>query len=191
VNPKIIFQRASPIYEKNLLKIEGFVMPTEAVFKRKIRALESRWSKWGALITAELNKVAGLTWPEQDIRCYITAGTRMSFSHPLTLKLHSSMDDTFDTFTHELIHRLLNNPYHPKRFKKARADLMEEYKNESLTTRHHILLHAIHSHILMKFFGLKRLQRATAFVKNPDYIRSWEIVNGLGYQNILKQVFKS
>ena len=185
---KVIIRRARPLYESMLIKPEGFIMPSDAVFNAKIRALEKRWDTWGSKIVAELKKTTGLTFMEQDIRCYVTAGLPASFSHPLTLRIYPTMDRTFDVLVHELIHRLFDNPKHPKRYQNARKKFLEEYSNESSVTRNHIILMAVHAHILLKFFGQKRLKIASSG-KHPDYARGWQIVNELGYQNILKQVF--
>ena len=177
------------MYEKALNKVAGLEMPSDEIFREKIDELEKLWGKWSDVIITELNEVTKLEWMDTDIRCYVTAGIPASFSHPLTLKIYGSIDDTFDVFVHELIHRLLHNPNHPQRFKDARDALVKEYENESLRTRNHIILHAIHAHILVKFFDRSRLKRASQFLKTPDYMRSWEIVNTSGYENIIKRIF--
>ncbi len=187
--PRIIIQRAGKTYEKALVKVQDFEMLNEDIIEAKIGELKELWEKWGNEIITELNQVTKLEWMDASIRCYVTHGIPVSFSHPLTLKVNE-IDVMFDVLVHELIHRLLNNPDHPEKFKQAKHKFIKEYENESRTTKVHILLHTLHSHILMKFFDQNRLKRATEFVKNPDYVRSWEIVNNLGYENIIKQVFR-
>ena len=189
MNPRIIFQRAGPTYEKMLAKEPSLKTLNDKIFVEKIDELQKLWNSWGDKIITELNEVTKLEWMDVDIRCYITAEIATSFSHPLTLKMYDSIDDTFDVFIHELIHRLLNNQNHPRKFKEAKRKLLKEYENESEITKYHILLHAIHAHVLMKFFDENRLKRVREFAKDSNYRRSWEIVADLGFENILQRIF--
>jgi hypothetical protein len=75
--------------------------------------------------------------------------------------------------------------------RKAWKYIERKYKNESFKTRIHIPLHAIHTHIYLKFFGEERLRRdveAISFL--PDYKRSWEIVQKEGYKKIIQEFVK-
>ena len=72
-----------------------------------------------------------------------------------------------------------------KIWKKSWSYVYRKYKNESRTTQIHIPLHAIHEHILRTLFNEKRLKREINDVDVKDYIRSWEIVQKEGYQNII------
>jgi hypothetical protein len=191
MNPKIIFQRASPNYEMQLVKYgKDYVMPEDTVYTEKMDALKANWSEWGQKVFEQLREITNLEWMEADIRCYVVSGTKSSFSHPLTLKLYDTDEQMFDTFVHELIHRLLNAPIHPDYMRERRKKFMEPYENESKTTRNHILLHAIHAQLVLNLFGQERLDRIIALVKSPDYIRAWDIVKENGRGNILKEVFE-
>jgi hypothetical protein len=192
VTPKIIFQRAPAIYDRHLNPLYPLTLTkAERLISSRIQKLEKRWKNSGPRVVKLLNKTTGLRWIDQDIRCYVTPAVNTSFSHPMTLRPYPSADDMFEVFTHELIHRLLNNSAHPPWYIKSRNAFLESFQNESLVTQRHIILHALHSLILRRLFGTARLKRALAFSKQPEYVRSWKIVDELGYIAILKAVFPS
>lgn len=188
--PKILIERAGPQYESQLIKYgKDYVMPEDFVYEVKISTLRISWEEWGTKIFEQLHEITKLEWMEADIRCYIVSGTKSSFSHPLTLKLYDSDEQMFDIFVHELIHRLLHAPIHPEDMRKKRKKFMEPYKQESMTTKNHILLHAIHGQLVLNLFGQERLDRIIGLVKSPDYIRAWDIVKENGREKILQEVF--
>ncbi len=187
--PRIIFERAAPMYEANLRKIPDHVVPDDSVYEEKIRTLEGEWSKWQPRVFKTLAEITGLDWQESDIRCYVVSGTKASFSHPLTLKLYDSPEVMFDTFVHELIHRLLKNPNAPESVREARKKFMEPYETEPTATKYHIILHALHAQLALVLFGEERMQRIIEAPKNPDYIRAWDIVRERGRESILEAVF--
>lgn len=189
MKPKIIFNRASPNYEAQLVKVPGYVMPDDSVYEQKIEALKAAWSEWGPKVLAELERITKLEWWDEDIRCYVVSGTKSSFSHPLTLKLYDTDEQMFDTFVHELIHRLLNSPFHPEEAKARRKKFMEPYQHETTVVKNHIGLHAIHAELLVNLFGQERLDRVISLVHSRDYIRAWDIVKERGREEILREVF--
>jgi hypothetical protein len=190
MNPTIIFNRASPNYEAQLIKYgKDYVMPADEVYAAKIDALKAAWSEWGPKVFEQLRIITTMEWVESDIRCYIVSGTKSSFSHPLTIKLYDTDEQMFDTFVHELIHRLLNNPNAPQHLKDARKKFMEPYEQETKTVKSHIILHAIHAELIVNLFGQERLDRVLALVWSKDYIRAWDIVKERGREQILKEVF--
>ena len=75
--------------------------------------------------------------------------------------------------------------------KKVWEYFKRKYKKESFTTKIHIPLHALHSHIYYKFFNEKRLKRDVKEMSQlPDYKKSWQIIQEEGYQNIINEVVK-
>jgi len=188
--PTIIFRRAAPLYESMLQRPVDFVMPPEAVFKRKINLLERRWKKQGPSILKELSKITKLQWPEKDIVCYVTAGIPASFSHPLTLKLYEDDDVMFDVVAHELIHRLLNTPQNRSILRRSKAIILKPYHKETNNMQQHIIVHAILTHILLRFFGPDRLKKAEQQSKSADYINAWKVVDSIGYRAIIHELEK-
>jgi hypothetical protein len=95
-------------------------------------------------------------------------------------------NDFIDVLTHELIHNIFTQ--NQECLKKAWDFFNRKYKKESRVTRIHILVHAVHSHIYMKFFGEERLKRnVKRLTFRQDYKRAWEIVQRQGYHNVIDE----
>jgi hypothetical protein len=68
--------------------------------------------------------------------------------------------------------------------------MRDKYKKEIWNTRTHVLLLAMHKHILLKYFGEKTLRKEierTKHYKTPGYYEAWQIVEKEGYQNIISE----
>lgn len=149
--------------------------------------IEKKWRKVERKILKELAHVTGLNWRVEKIPCYLV-GKCIPFSDPLTMHISYKTDEEFiDVLTHELIHQIFIQRGNYKRSKKAWNHIDGKYKGESFTTRVHIPLHAMHTHVLLKFFGEKRLEREVKWSKHPDYRKSWKIVDKEGYKNIIRE----
>lgn len=186
--PKVTFKR-SWLYDEALKRERGFFMPSDVLFDKRIRALEKLWKEWGRKMLRELETVTKLSWHELDITCYITAGV-ISYSDPLTITVRKNAYSMFDTLTHELIHRILSEPENYKIIHRNWCSLMTLYQSEKLGARTHAVIHAIHTHILKKFFGMRRLKKEMERIRHPNYIRAWNIVKRDGYQNIIAALTK-
>jgi len=193
MNPKIIF-KYSRIYDehwKGLGKFYGVKdvkYPSEQEIGSYIKKAEKGWRRYEAKILTELSKIIGLKWEEKAITCYVV-GRCIPISDPLTLKIYDDLSRFIDVLTHELIHQLLaSQDANLNKSKKAWDHLYKEYKNESFMTVVHVPVHALHKHILMKFFGEKRLKNEIeSLMMFPDYKKSWDIVEKEGYANIIKE----
>lgn len=178
---KLIFRR-SWLYDQALARKKGYKMPSDKILDVHVHKLEKAWAKYGEKILTEIMRVTRLSWYEKEIVCYITTGV-IPYSDPLTLNLQSDVD----TLTHELIHRIVSEPENWKRIKGNWMMLMKKYKDETQKAKTHIIINAIHTAILKKLFGEKRLKRRKKAVRDQQYIiRSWEIVDTDGYVNIIK-----
>jgi hypothetical protein len=103
--------------------------------------------------------------------------------------MKKKQDYFIDTLVHELIHQLFAQ--NSEKLRKAWKYIGRKYKKESFRTRIHIPLHAIHTHIYLKFFGKERLKRNVEIMSSlPDYKRSWEIVQKEGYKKIIQEFVK-
>lgn len=180
--PQLIFRR-SWLYDQALIRKRGYKIPTDKILDAHVRKMEREWAKHGRKILREIVRVTRLKWREKEIVCYITAGV-IPYSDPLTLNLRSDID----TLTHELIHRILSDPENWKRIKYNWMKLMKKYKDEPQKTKTHVIVHSIHAAILEKLFGENRLINEKKAVRDPKYIRSWEIVDLDGYENIIKEL---
>lgn len=193
--PKIIFRYSwiyDQIWQKGWLekvrgKKEGYPPPGKIL--SYIKKVEKSWKKEEQKILRELAKVAHLTWKIEKIDCYVV-GRCVPFSCPLTMPVYEKYPDYFiDVLIHELIHNLFIQ--NEEITEKAFQYFHKKYKKQSLHTRIHIPLQAIHSHIYYRFFNENRLKRDIKFINFlPDYKKSWQIVQKEGYQNIINEFTK-
>ncbi len=190
--PKIIF-RYSRIYDEiwkegARLRKKDKNNPSSRKILNYIKEIEKLWKRYEKKILSELSKISHLKWKSKFIYCYVVGRCR-PFSDPLTVPVYKNKNYFIDVLTHELIHQLFIQNL--RQSKKAWTYVFKKYKKESHTTKIHIPLHAIHSHIYMKFFGEKRLNRDIKLISFlPDYKKSWEIVQREGYQNIIREFIK-
>lgn len=190
--PKVIF-RYSWIYDqnwrvwiKNYKKNYGKYPSTKEVLSY-IKKIDKLWKKEEKIIFRELSKITKIKWNEKIIKCYVV-GRCIPFSDPLTISLYKYPDYFIDVLTHELIHRIFATKENFQKSKKAWDYINKKYKKEIWNTRVHIVIHAIHKHIFLKFFGEKRLKREIKIMgKFPEYKRAWDIVQKEGYQNIINE----
>jgi hypothetical protein len=190
--PRIIFKYSS-IYDQNwkewmsLYKKAMPKFPSPGQILNYIGKMRRSWDREGKEILEEMTRVTGLKWNSRSIDCYVV-GRCIPFSDPLTLPVYDrSQDDFIDTLIHELIHQYFTEDGNSKRLRKARDYFDRKYEGESPLTRTHIPLHALHSHIYLKFFNEKRLKRDIRCIDSPDYRKSWRIVQTEGYRNILRE----
>jgi len=203
--PKIIF-KYSRIYdqlwgERMKDKKKNKVYPSSRKILNYIKNIEKLWKNDEKKVLVELSRIIGLKWKEDKIICYVV-GKSIPFSDPLTTpiyKRHSigyiSKDRFIDILIHEMIHRLFTQEKDFKNYKsrKAFAYFRKKYKKENWKTILHIIVHAIHSHIFLKFYSKRRLKREIRITgSSPDssYKRSWEIVEKEGYENIIREFTK-
>ncbi len=184
--PKLYFQR-SWIYDQRLKVPENTERFEEDFIRSQIKGYEAIWQSEGDQILQELVEITKLQWHNPEIFCYVTIWNIAPFSDPLTINPRWEADRTRDLITHELIHRILSHDLNFQIIKARWDQLMEKYKEYSLTTRLHIPVHAIHEHIIRKFYTEKELER-DKIKKFPDYYTAWEVVEKEGYKNIIKEL---
>lgn len=193
--PKVIF-KCSWIYNeiwKEIMKNKekNKYYPSRRKISDYIKKVEKLWRKDERKVSAELSKIIGLKWKEEKIICYVVGRSR-PFSDPLTMPIYKRTPDYFlDILIHELIHNLFVQNFEES--KKAWNYFKRKYKKEKWSTVIHIIVHAIHSHIFLKFYDEKRLKREIKIVSsfpNPVYKKSWQIVQKEGYQNIIREFRK-
>lgn len=182
--PQLVFRR-SWLYDRALVRKKDYIMPGDKVLDAHVRKLEGEWRKYGQKILKEIARATKLQWHERDITCYVTAGV-IPYSDPLTLNTRSDVH----TISHELIHRILDEPENWKKIKKNWFDLMKKYNHEAEKTRGHVIVHAIHGIILGNLFGEKVLEKEKEVVKDPLYIRAWELADRDGYTQIVQRLTK-
>jgi len=187
--PKVIF-RYSWIYDQRWKKWmeEVSKYPSTEEVLNYIKEVEKLWRKNERKIFKELSRVTGLRWKSKIIYCYVV-GKCKPFSDPLTMPVYKEKDYFIDVLVHELIHRLLSEEGNKEKTRKVLSYIKRKYKNESEKTKLHVLIHAIHWHIYLKFFDEKRLKRNIKLVRfSKDYSRAWKIVEKEGYERIIKKL---
>ncbi len=175
VNPKI----------QDFLKKNSKDYPSHLEIKRYIKSLQKIWSKQGNEIMKSISKHIGLKWKEKKIIVYVIGAGR-PFSDPLTVRLYDNKNDFIDSLSHELIHQIQfqNEETMSLWFKY----IYKKHESEQRTVKNHILIHAIHSKVILEIFNKNRLKREIEISKDsPDYARSWEIVQEEGADNIIKK----
>ena len=188
--PKIIFKYSwiyDQTWKEGLIGKKSKKYPSSKRILNYIKKVQKLWRKDEKKVLLELSKISHLDWKSKFIYCYVVGRCR-PFSDPLTMPVYEKHPDYFiDILTHELIHNLFIQNF--KRMKRSWQYFYRKYKKETERTKHHILLHAIHSHIYLKFYGEKRLKRNVSFPIR-DFKKSWQIVQNEGYKNIIREFIK-
>lgn len=159
--------------------------PKERSILKAVNRYEKEWGGQGRVVLAEISRVSGLKWRQKKITVYVV-GRIIPFSDPLTMPIYKSRIKFVDTLTHELLHQIQSqNRDEVLNFYKF---VYRKYKNESVITKNHIIVHAIHKYLYLKFFGVKRLNLdIKSCSRRIDYNRSWNIVQSEGYENLIKE----
>ncbi|MGV8150320.1 MAG: hypothetical protein ACP5NV_01190 [Candidatus Woesearchaeota archaeon] len=185
--PKITFvysavydRRCRSAFEKGNPKE---LYPEEDEIMQYIKNAEKKWRTIEKRILKGISNSCKLLWKE-NIKCYVVGKIR-PFSDPLSICIYDDINIFIDVLVHELIHQILTQNYLQK--KKYLDVFTKRYAKESLVTRNHILVHAIHKKIYMKYFNEKRLLDDIGRCIDHDYKRSWDIVQEYGYEKILKE----
>jgi hypothetical protein len=160
------------------------------------KKLQKEWDRVSDKIFKTTSDVSGLKWKKDFVVCYVVKHIPNPISRPLTLRINRNFIEQKTTIIHELTHNLLFQNYKKiKRMYTLTGKIYRKYAKESLNTKIHLPVHAIVKLTLEKAFGKeakKYIKYETRFYgkRSIDYIRSWEIVEKEGPENILKQVIK-
>jgi|TARA_B100002003_G_C14070969_1_gene515267 hypothetical protein len=194
--PRIEFVYSS-IYDERILdhfnkgKSEKIKIASWSKVSKYVKKVEGIWRKYDKKILEELSKKMKLKWSDEVIKCYIVTRS-YPFSDPLTMPIYENDYDWFvDVLVHELIHQLFIQKSNHEKSRKSWEYFDRKYRDESLTTRIHIPLHALHKHIYLKFFSEERLKGDRLIMKRyKDYNRSWDIVDEVGSEKIVDEFVK-
>ena len=181
------------IYEKNIKNYENpediqsykkqFSTPDE--MKIYLNKIQLWWKEEGTSILKEMIAVTGLEWRSTQLNCYIITENQ-GFSDPLTIPYIDDKNGFIDMLTHELIHNLIGDNL--EKVKPITEYLFKRYNDEEIITVYHVWLYAIHSHILLKIYGEKRLKaHFNSLIDDPPCKRALELVQEKGYAKILSE----
>lgn len=147
--------------------------------------LQKAWPKLAAPVLKEMAAVVKLKWHQPETICYITWGIA-GFSDPLTISYKHDVNLMIDHLVHEMIHRLLSEEKNKMKINANFQAILAKYKSYAPKTRGHVVIHAIHKHLYLKFFGEEQLNRDIAVCeKYPAYRDAWKIVGQEGYSTII------
>ncbi len=161
-----------------------------------LNEIKSMWEKQESEILDYIEKTTGLKWKDKEIPVYaIKISSLMPISDPLTIPIQFESEEGMITLSKErfidmVVHELLHNFFiqNDKELGNYFNFILEKYKDEEFDTSIHLLLHAIHKKIFLKCFNEKRLNEEIGMNSYyPAYKRSWEIVNEVGEDKIIKE----
>jgi hypothetical protein len=191
--PKVIFKYSwiyDQIWKEGWLSKGAKDYPSSKKVLNYIAKIRKVWQREEKRVIQEISKTVGLRWKAKLIDCYVV-GKCSPFSHPLTMPVYEKDNNLFiDVLTHELIHNIFVQ--NKKKMDKVWKYFNNKYKKESIKTKHHIYLQAIHKHILLNLYGDERLKtEIKRSQKRKDYKRAWDIVHKEGYLNLIRALKKT
>ncbi len=172
-------------YEKYQKYVEDYLKEVKSIWKAKEKQ-----------VLSSCEKITDLKWKKEEIPIYvIKRSSIMPISDPLTIPIQfKSGDEVFsltperfvDMMVHEIIHNLFIQ--NEKEMGDYFGFILDKYKNEDFDTVIHLLLHSIHKKILKEHFDKSRLDEEIEMSSfYPSYKKSWEIVNKVGEDAIIKE----
>ncbi len=172
-------------YEKYQKYIEDYLKKVKNIWKSKEKQ-----------VLNSCEKITSLKWKKKEISVYvIKRSSIMPISDPLTIPIQFESEEGIfslsperfvDMMVHEIIHNLfIQNEEEMGNYFKF---ILDKYKNEDFDTAIHLLLHSIYKKIFEKHFNKDRLDEEIEMSSfYPSYKKSWEIVNKIGEDSIIKE----
>ncbi|HQF83291.1 MAG TPA: hypothetical protein PLA55_03880 [Candidatus Pacearchaeota archaeon] len=154
------------------------------------------WKNKEKEILSYIEEITELKWKNENIPMYlIKISSLFPISDPLTIPIQLESEDEIITLSKErfidmLVHEIIHNFFiqNEEEIGDYFNFILEKYKDEEFDTSIHLLLHAIHKKIFLKYFDEERLNGEIEMNSYyPAYKRSWEIVNKVGEDNIIKE----
>ncbi|MBI2099996.1 MAG: hypothetical protein HYT48_01500 [Candidatus Vogelbacteria bacterium] len=166
--------------------------PTLEVIKERIKCYKEEWKKNEDKIIMSMCEVLGLFFHRNVIDVHIVSGNPRQFSWPIVIKSGFSPAEFVDTLAHELIHVLMTDNHDKIKWPR---EILEHFTHETKLTTNHIVVHATLKYIFLDVLNdeaklkanLERSKKHSA----PDYARAWEIVEEVGYKEVLERFRKN
>ena len=181
-NPTVNEEFHSEEYEKF---INSFLDRVKPIWKNKEKE-----------ILSYIEEITELKWKNENIPMYlIKISSLFPISDPLTIPIQLESEDEIITLSKErfidmLVHEIIHNFFiqNEEEIGDYFDFILDKYKDEEFDTSIHLLLHAIHKKIFLKYFDEERLNGEIEMNSYYHaYKRSWEIVNKVGEDNIIKE----
>jgi len=162
--------------------------PKEKILKR-VERYKKEWRKYEKKILTGIIQILGLDFKDQIIDVHVVSGNPRQISNPLIIKSGFSPTEFVDSLTHELIHRLFAINELAKIGGQLDDFIRSISKNESDTTKSHIIVHAVLKYIYLDVLNepirLKTSLLAAQNHSTDEYLRAWKIVEKIGYRKII------
>lgn len=156
----------------------------------RVEKYKEIWQKHEQVILTGICDFTGLNFKRNVIDVYVVTGNPRSFSRPLVLRSGYSEGEFIINLTHELIHALLSDNEEIGTGKL----LLDRFPEESPLTRNHIIVNAVLKYVYLDILKNEKLLERNLFLSKShgsiDYVRAWEIVEELGYKNVVPEFIK-
>lgn len=161
-----------------------------------LKKVKNIWKIKEKQVLNSCEEIAGLKWKKGEIPVYIIKRSSiMPISDPLTIPIQFESEEeifplTPERFVDMMVHELIHNLFiqNEKEMGNYFEFILDKYKNEDFDTSIHLLLHSIHKKIFEKHFSKSRLNEEIEMSSfYPSYKKSWEIVNKIGADSIIKE----
>lgn len=164
-----------------LVNYPNYTFPSKENVLEKVTLFKNEWQKHEEQFFNFLVEKTGLSFKRNIIDCFIVTATPRDMSAPLIMRSRYTPSEFIGVFTHELIHVL---------FSDNKVEKQKGYENESSTLRNHVPVFALLDAYFTEVSDEKEILTflkglAGNNPKNADYKKAWEIVNEVGYQNII------
>lgn len=193
--PKIIFTYAYPLDQnrRKLYHDNGWPnYPTaEVVIKRK-EEYKNIWAEVNSddKIIKRIIELLGVDYP-RDIEAFVFGSGMQPMSTPLLIptmrkEIAYSENEFVTLMIHELIHIFVGTRNDHVGLKNFWKVIREKYKNESIVVQNHLIVYAVLQTIIEELFG-EELTQQLIQAKDSQYIRSIELTNEIGKENIISE----
>lgn len=166
-----------------LQRYPDYQFPPEDEISEKIKIFKAEFVKSGEEFLNFLSDTTGLSFKRNIIDCYIVSATTRDMSAPLIIRSRWSAEEFMDVIMHELIHAL---------FSDNKIEKIENKWNTSESTINHVmvfsLLKKFYLEVLKSEDRLKNIVSKSGPDNNVDYYNAWQIVDEVGFENIIQEI---
>ncbi len=166
-----------------LVKYPTYQFPTEEQVLEKVKLFKKAWVKHEEIFINSVTEITGLLFKRNIIDCFIVSATPRDMSAPLIIRSRYTEDEFVDVMMHELLHML---------FSDNKVLKYSYHKDESVRTMNHVTVFAILNYFYVEILNdierLNRVKQKSKEGNNSDYARAWEIVDEIGYKEIINSL---
>lgn len=176
-------------YNPELKKLgwNDWTPPTRDEIIKRVQAYKTEWKKYEKKILNNLCDILMLEFESRIIDIHIVSGNPRQIGDPIIIKSGFTAHEFIDALTHELIHYLCSI----NTIEELDTYLEHPYIHESQLTRRHIVIFAALTFLYKEILEDKKILQISKIASEKhstkEYTRAWNIVDELGYKNILSR----